>query len=95
MLFVFRARIRGLLGFSQLLKLAGCMLIRGFSAGVGLYPIGALINHACQPNAVQVFDGATILFRAVKSISPGPHRVPSQNVVGVGRQGAQSGLHRS
>ena len=42
-------------------------------AGVGIYPTGALINHSCRPNAVQVFDGASIQFRAVERIAEGLH----------------------
>ena len=40
-------------------------------AGVGIYPMGALINHSCRPNAVQSFDGAAIRFVAVCDIAPG------------------------
>lgn len=31
--------------------------------GVGLYPLGALINHSCRPNCVQTFAGRNIVFR--------------------------------
>ena len=41
------------------------------SAGAGLYPLSALINHSCRPNAAQVFDHATIQIRAVEPISTG------------------------
>jgi SET and MYND domain-containing protein len=33
--------------------------------GVGLYPLGALINHGCRPNCVQTFAGRNIVFRCV------------------------------
>lgn len=33
--------------------------------GVGLYPLGALINHHCRPNCVQTFTGRSIVFRWV------------------------------
>jgi hypothetical protein len=31
--------------------------------GVGLYPLGALINHSCTPNCAQSFLGPDIVFR--------------------------------
>jgi SET and MYND domain-containing protein len=31
--------------------------------GVGLYPLGALINHSCRPNCAQSFQGPAIVFR--------------------------------
>jgi hypothetical protein len=37
--------------------------------GVGLYPLGALINHSCTPNCVQSFQGPAIVFRWAN-----PHR---------------------
>jgi hypothetical protein len=33
--------------------------------GVGLYPLGALVNHSCTPNCVQGFSGRRIVFRCV------------------------------
>ncbi len=40
-------------------------------AGVGLYPVGAMINHSCTPNAMQSFTGRRIVFRAIKTIAAG------------------------
>lgn len=31
--------------------------------GVGIYPLGALVNHDCRPNCVQTFAGRNIVFR--------------------------------
>jgi hypothetical protein len=31
--------------------------------GVGLYPLGALVNHSCRPNCMQTFSGRNIVFR--------------------------------
>jgi hypothetical protein len=31
--------------------------------GVGLYPLGALVNHSCRPNCAQSFQGPNIVFR--------------------------------
>ena len=31
--------------------------------GVGIFPLAALVNHACKPNCVQTFAGPNILFR--------------------------------
>lgn len=31
--------------------------------GVGIYPLAALVNHACRPNCVQTFSGPNIVFR--------------------------------
>ncbi|KAI7835781.1 hypothetical protein COHA_010324 [Chlorella ohadii] len=38
---------------------------------VGIFPQGALVNHACQPNTVHCFVGDRMLFRAVRVIQPG------------------------
>jgi len=40
-------------------------------AGVGLYPLGAMLNHSCKPNAMQSFVGKRIVFRAVQDIAGG------------------------
>eukprot|EP00798_Chlamydomonas_sp_ICE-L_P020441 gene20441-27230_t len=39
--------------------------------GVGIYPLGALVNHSCEPNCMQSFKGAAIQFRAVRGIEAG------------------------
>jgi hypothetical protein len=31
--------------------------------GVGIYPLGALVNHDCRPNCAQTFAGRDIVFR--------------------------------
>eukprot|EP00878_Enallax_costatus_P011592 GHUV01012100.1.p2 GENE.GHUV01012100.1~~GHUV01012100.1.p2 ORF type:complete len:544 (+),score=225.45 GHUV01012100.1:895-2526(+) len=36
--------------------------------GVGIYPLGALINHSCQPNCVQSFEGPNIVFRSLSDL---------------------------
>ena len=41
------------------------------SAGVGLFPLGALINHSCAPNAMQTFKQQQVTFTALQPISPG------------------------
>ncbi|KAI1895859.1 hypothetical protein AGOR_G00111100 [Albula goreensis] len=38
--------------------------------GVGLYPSMSLLNHACRPNCVMVFEGRTLRLRAVRDIQP-------------------------
>ncbi|XP_076012268.1 histone-lysine N-methyltransferase SMYD3 isoform X2 [Genypterus blacodes] len=38
--------------------------------GVGLYPSLSLLNHACKPNCVMVFEGTKIHLRAVQDVSP-------------------------
>jgi hypothetical protein len=43
--------------------------------GVGLYPLGALINHSCRPNCMQTFTGRNIVFRWA---------VPSGHCEGIG-----------
>lgn len=40
-------------------------------AGVGLYPVGAMLNHSCKPNAMQSFQGRRIIFRAMQPIAAG------------------------
>ena len=39
--------------------------------GVGLYPVGAMLNHSCTPNAMQSFAGRRIIFRAMQPIAAG------------------------
>ncbi|KAI8470451.1 MAG: hypothetical protein J3K34DRAFT_509635 [Monoraphidium minutum] len=39
--------------------------------GVGLYPLGAMVNHGEPPSAVQGFSGTAIEFRAVRPIAAG------------------------
>lgn len=43
----------------------------GDPIGIGLYPLGALFNHSDAPNAVPIFQGRTITFRAIDSIPAG------------------------
>ncbi|KAG5857365.1 hypothetical protein ANANG_G00018700 [Anguilla anguilla] len=38
--------------------------------GVGLYPSVSLLNHACRPNCVMVFEGRILRLRAVRDIRP-------------------------
>lgn len=40
-------------------------------AGIGIYPLGALVNHSCKPSAVQVFRGRTMQFRALEDLPSG------------------------
>ena len=39
--------------------------------GIGLYPLAALTNHACEPSAVQVFDGPDLVLRALRLLKEG------------------------
>ncbi|RKP07261.1 hypothetical protein THASP1DRAFT_30930 [Thamnocephalis sphaerospora] len=39
--------------------------------GVALYPAAAQLNHACKPNCVLMFDGQTLLLRALHEIESG------------------------
>ncbi|XP_057532445.1 histone-lysine N-methyltransferase ASHR1 [Amaranthus tricolor] len=39
--------------------------------GTGLYPVVAIINHSCLPNAVLIFEGRTAVVRAVQHIPKG------------------------
>lgn len=39
--------------------------------GIGIYPTGALVNHADRPNALQTFVGKVMTFRAIRDIAPG------------------------
>ncbi|KAL4855823.1 Histone-lysine N-methyltransferase [Chlorella vulgaris] len=39
---------------------------------VGIFPLGAMVNHSCHPNTVHAFrGGGRIVFRAVRTIQPG------------------------
>ena len=40
-------------------------------AGLGIYPLGSLLNHACNPNAIQSFDGRELRFRVIRPIRAG------------------------
>ena len=40
-------------------------------AGIGIYPLGSLANHSCEPSAVQVFRGRTMQFRAQQDLPSG------------------------
>ena len=39
--------------------------------GVGVYPVGAMLNHSCTPNVMQSFAGRRIIFRAIAPIAAG------------------------
>ncbi|GIL49275.1 hypothetical protein Vafri_5404 [Volvox africanus] len=39
--------------------------------GIALYPTGALVNHSCNPTAVQTFRGRTLLLKALTPLAPG------------------------
>jgi SET and MYND domain-containing protein len=39
--------------------------------GAGVYPFGALLNHACNPTCVLSYEGATLVIRTLKSLSKG------------------------
>ena len=39
--------------------------------GIGLYPLAAMTNHDCDPNASQSFDGHTLVLRALRTIEQG------------------------
>jgi hypothetical protein len=41
-----------------------------FAIGEGTYPIAALFNHSCRPNAVVMFDGALASIHAIEDIEP-------------------------
>lgn len=42
-----------------------------FPIGEATYPIAALFNHSCRPNAVVMFDGAHASMHAIEDIEPG------------------------
>lgn len=33
------------------------------SIGIGIYPLVAMINHSCEPNCIQVFNGKILEIR--------------------------------
>jgi SET and MYND domain-containing protein len=39
--------------------------------GAGVYPFGALLNHACNPTCVLSYEGATLVIRTLKSLRKG------------------------
>lgn len=39
--------------------------------GLALYPGASFFNHSCAPNAVYIFDGKCMVFRALRPIKPG------------------------
>lgn len=41
------------------------------SVGVGLYPLGGLLNHSCDPNCLALFRGQRQVIRCVKDVAPG------------------------
>ncbi|CEP09642.1 hypothetical protein [Parasitella parasitica] len=41
-----------------------------FAIGEGTYPIAALFNHSCRPNAVVMFEGALASVHAIEDIEP-------------------------
>ncbi|KDP32757.1 hypothetical protein JCGZ_12049 [Jatropha curcas] len=43
--------------------------------GKGLYPVIAIINHSCLPNAVLVFEGQLAVIRAVQPLPKGAEEV--------------------
>lgn len=42
-----------------------------FAIGEGTFPIAALFNHSCRPNAVIMFEGAHASIHAIEDIQPG------------------------
>ena len=46
-------------------------------AGIGLYPLGALLNHGCRPTATQTFVGRVIRFRALRDLPAGMQARPA------------------
>ena len=36
-----------------------------------MYPVGAMLNHSCAPNAFQSFAGKRIVFRAIQPLAAG------------------------
>lgn len=39
--------------------------------GLGIFPLAAMVNHACKPTCAQVFDGKRIIFKATRPIAEG------------------------
>lgn len=39
--------------------------------GIGLFPLGALTNHDCDPSAAQSFEGPTLVLRALRALAVG------------------------
>ncbi|KAK9803460.1 hypothetical protein WJX73_004414 [Symbiochloris irregularis] len=39
--------------------------------GLGMYPLGALLNHSNEPNVVPTFEGPRIVFRAIRAVAAG------------------------
>ena len=39
--------------------------------GSAIYPTVSLINHSCDPNCIQTFQGNTVVIKATKAIRPG------------------------
>jgi len=46
-----------------------------FTIGEGTYPIAALFNHSCRPNAVVMFEGALASIHAIEDIEPGNYYI--------------------
>lgn len=61
---------------AEILRLYGRMCVNSYnildsdmnSIGVGIYLGPSVIDHSCKPNAVAVFEGTTILIRALVDI---------------------------
>ena len=64
-------------------------------AGVGLYPVGAMLNHSCKPNAMQSFQGRRIIFRAMQPIAAGQEATISYVELGATRAERRAALLES
>ncbi|KAG0005409.1 hypothetical protein BGZ65_011244, partial [Modicella reniformis] len=42
-----------------------------FTLAEGTFPIGALFNHSCRPNAIVMYEGKVQIVRALEDIEPG------------------------